>query len=66
MQFLFAELYSKKLRSDGATLECMSKVLKSYSIAPEVIWRVIMNWWKLKRSSDIGYYVAADDFAMER
>uniref|UniRef100_A0A0M3IQ37 Uncharacterized protein n=1 Tax=Ascaris lumbricoides TaxID=6252 RepID=A0A0M3IQ37_ASCLU len=60
------ELYSKKLRSDGATLECMSKVLKSYSIAPEVIWRVVMNWWKLKRSSDIGYYVAADDFAMER
>uniref|UniRef100_A0A915BP57 ER lumen protein-retaining receptor n=4 Tax=Parascaris univalens TaxID=6257 RepID=A0A915BP57_PARUN len=60
------ELYGKKLRSDGATLDRISKVLKSYSIAPEVIWRIVMNWWKLKRSSDIGYYVAADGLAMER
>ncbi|KHN73870.1 Leucine-rich PPR motif-containing protein, mitochondrial [Toxocara canis] len=59
------EFYAPKQSSEAATLDCISKVLKSYSITPEVTWKAIMNWWKLKRSSDIGYYVAADETAME-
>ncbi|MFH4979359.1 hypothetical protein AB6A40_006068 [Gnathostoma spinigerum] len=62
---LFESFYGK-VDTGSVAVTNMSEVLNSYGIKSDIIWKLIYNWWQLKRNTSSNYNVLPEESSLRK